>query len=384
MPVAVTRVCDLGLPYDRVSGLVVELNLGDVPALQFVEVMRYAPAALVDDGGYYGQPDFVAFVRERRIGGIRGYPLVLAVDQQLRAYNVVPQIDLTSPTFGNQAYNQAYYVPPPVQNYVGPIDPGYVPTVVQTRIAPSFAAGRANFNQPGPEAGVTPQVQRLLRSPNGASVVANPSEVRRELNRNRAQREAPVTVAPTIVASPGAIPERFDKHGRGRTVTSEPVGVTPIVAGTPRDHGKGRGHAAHAELPAPMISSVPQAPVHEHGKGHEAVVPPVATPVATPTPVHEHGRGHAAAGPVSVAPAPAAVISEPAHEHGRGHKDAVPVTSPVNAPQPVHERGRGHAAAPAAPVAVTPTPAPPTATAAPPAGPPGQEKDKKKGKGKDQ
>src|SRR5216684_41384 len=93
LPLAVDDVCDLGVPYDRVSSLVVELNLGDVPPVQFVELLRYAPAALVVNGGYYGQPDFIQFVRTQRIDGLTGYPFVQTVSRQLQVYGVTPQID---------------------------------------------------------------------------------------------------------------------------------------------------------------------------------------------------------------------------------------------------------------------------------------------------
>src|SRR5205085_2821829 len=62
MPLAVADIYGLnGIPYDRVSNLAAELNLADVPPVQFVEVMRYAPAALVVNDAYYGQPDFVQY-----------------------------------------------------------------------------------------------------------------------------------------------------------------------------------------------------------------------------------------------------------------------------------------------------------------------------------
>ncbi len=83
MPVAVADVVDLGIPLGRVGSLVVQLNLGDVAPLQFVELMRYAPVALAVNGGYYVQPDFVQWVQAQRIDGMTGYPLVSAIDQQL-------------------------------------------------------------------------------------------------------------------------------------------------------------------------------------------------------------------------------------------------------------------------------------------------------------
>ncbi|MGH7486922.1 MAG: hypothetical protein ACREMY_15175 [bacterium] len=139
MPIAVANVCDLGIPYDRVASFSVELNLGRVGPVQFVELMRYAPAALVVNGDYYGQPDFVDFVRARRVGGINGYSLVVALDHQLRYYDVTPQIDLAPPVYASQPY----YAPQVVQNYVPPASASVFPPVVHTR----FAAGRVAFTR---------------------------------------------------------------------------------------------------------------------------------------------------------------------------------------------------------------------------------------------
>jgi hypothetical protein len=388
MPVAVADVVDLGLPYNRVSSLVVELNLGGIPPLQFVELMRYAPAALVPaegyygggyDNGYYGQPDFVQFVRTQRIGGITGYPLVTVVDRQLQAYNIAPQIDLSPPpVYASNVYPASYYSQPVVQNWVDPVNPAYVPPVVQTRIASTVAAGRTAFSQPAPAVAAAPQVQRLLQSPNGGAVVTNPAEARRELGRgNRAQREAPIAAAPAPVpVAPAFAPGRIENRGRGAAIARrQPIMPSPAIASAPRGNGRhgpgnvaapapapvmaaappqqrahGRGHAA----PVPMMSSAPAAPVREHGHGRAAApaAAPTFTPAAAPAP-QQHGRGHAAAAPVMVAPAPAA------------------------APPPSVEHGHGHGGGPPA-AAVAPAPAP---AAAPAAGPPGQEK--KKGKGKD-
>jgi hypothetical protein len=361
MPVAVVDVYDLGLPYDRVNSLVAELNLGGVPPLQFVELMRYAPAALVVNGGYNGQPDFIQYVRTQRIDGFTGYPLVQAVGQQLQVYGVTPQIDYGSPYYGNQTY----YAPQVAQNYVPPLDAGYVPPVVQSRVVANFAAGRTALNQPAPGV-AAPQVQRLLESPNGEAVVANPGQARRELARaNRAQREAPIAAAPIPFTAPG----RIESRGHHGVIGQQPVVSAPVVESA---HGQGRGHGRQsAPALTPMISSAP--PAHGHGKGHAAAAPPfTATPAA---PRQEHGRGHAA--PAFV-PAPAATPASREHGHGRGHGAQAPVAAapapaiaPVQVPpSAVQEHGHGHDQP-----AVAGAPGPP-------AGPPGQQK--KKGKRNDQ
>jgi len=360
MPVAVTNVYDLGVPYDRVSSLVVELNLGDVAPVQFVEVMRYAPVALVASNDYYGQPDFVQFVRTRRLGGISGYPLVMAVDQQLRYYDIAPQIDYQPPVYTSQTY----YVPQVAQNFVDPVSPAFFPTTVQTRIVPSFAAGRTAVNQPAPAIAAAPQVQRLLESPNGGAVVANPGQARRELARaNRAQREAPIAAAPVPFAQ-----GRIENQGRGHGKEAAPV-LTPMISSAPPPHEHGRGHEKGHAVAAPSFVPAPAATRPEHGRGHAApaFVPP---PAATPAPQREHGHGRGHEAPAFVQ-APAATPAPQEHGHGHGHGAPVAVApAPVMAPAPapvVEQHGHGHGQPP---------------NAGPPAGPPGQEK--KKGKGKDQ
>ncbi len=390
MPVAVANVCDLGVPYDRVGGLVVELNLGDVPPLQFVELMRYAPAALVVDNGYYGQPDFIQYVRTQRIDGLTGAPFVQTVSRQLQVYGVAPQIDYGSPYYGNQAY----YTTQAAQYYVPPVDTAWVPPVVQTRVASNFAAARTAVNQPASAA--PSQVQRLLASPSSGAVVSSPGQARRELAReNRFQREAPIAAVPQPFAGAFAAgPGRIENHGHHGIVGQQPVVSAPVIESAHR--GNGRGHERQSgPVLTPMISSAPaslnQGNGHEHGRGHVvAAAPPfVAAPQVTTH--QEHGRGHVAA-PAFV-PAPAATPAPVEHGHGRGHGGApafvaAPAAAPAVAPQPVmrenHGQGHGQPAVVAAPPqpAVVAAPVVAAPKGQPPAGPPGQEK--KKGKGKDQ
>ena len=382
MPLAVVDVYDLGVPYDRVSSLVVELNLGDVPPVQFVELMRYAPAALVINGGYYGQPDFIQYVRTQRIDGLTGYPFVQTVSRQLQVYGVTPQIDYGSPYYGNQTY----YAPQVVQNYVPPVDPAFVPSFVQSRVAANFAAARTTFNQSAPAIVAPSQVQRLLAAPDSGAVVANSGQARRELARaNRAQREAPIPAVPAPFAGSFAAPGRIENHGHRGMVGQQPIVSAPVVESAHRGNGRGHGGQS-APVLTPMISSAPASlnqgheHGHEHGQGHgrghaAAAAPPfVAAPEA---PRHEHGRGHAAA--PSFVPAPAATPAPPEHGHGGGHGRghggqpafvAAPAMAPGPIPQPVmrEEHGHGHGQQ-----AITAAPGPP-------AGPPGKEKKKEKGK----
>lgn len=70
MPLAVAAVADVaGVPSSDLADLVVAMNRANVPATQFVEVIRYTPVALVDPSD---EEPFVAYVQERHVEGVRG------------------------------------------------------------------------------------------------------------------------------------------------------------------------------------------------------------------------------------------------------------------------------------------------------------------------
>ena len=382
MPVAVANVYDLGLPVQRVSSLAVELNLGGVPPLQFVELFRYAPAALVVDTAY--APDFVTYVHTQEVAGIYGLPLVQVIDRQLPVYGVSAQLDLTSPGYYYSPDN--YYVPNyaptsprfMAQYYVPPADPAYVPPIVQTRIASGFAAGGANYTLPQQTAPAiaAPQVQRLLNAQNGNAVVTSPAQARREMAQaNRAQafaqnRGHDIALRPPLPAqaSPTAQVMRGVGHGRHVGTPGFTPGVAPAMAAPVRvrgnGHGNGNGHG-HAVEAAPTFAqpqfhgngngngnghghgrAVEAAPTFAqpqfHGKGNgngnghgRRAVMQQAPPVAAPAPVmaapqaveHGHGRGnghgngHGGGPPMMAAPAPApAAVAAPQQQGGgNGH-----------------------------------------------------------------
>ena len=96
MPLAVAAVSNVtGVPVEDLSNLVASLNRADVPPTQVVQVVRYAPVALVVQTS---QPSFVQFVDQQVDSGIRGTQLVTVIDQRLRTYDITPQImTLTEP-----------------------------------------------------------------------------------------------------------------------------------------------------------------------------------------------------------------------------------------------------------------------------------------------
>jgi len=299
------------------------------------------------------------------VGGIYGLPLVQAIGQQFPVYGVNAQLDLTSPGYYYSPDN--YYVPNyaptapqyMAQYYVPPVDPAYVPPVVQTRVASGFAAGGANYalpQQTAPAIAAAPQVQRLLNAANGAAVVTNPAQARREIaHQARAARQVPIA-APAFAQSQA--PQVMAQHGhaafnRGHNIAARPP--LPAQASPTAQMMRGVGHGRHV--------------------GTSGIAPSMAAPV-----VHGNGHGHGRA----VAAAPQMIQHGNGNGHGRGHQQAAPVMA---APQPQviqHGNGNGHGHGHGgSPMAVAPAPGPAPMVAAPQGGggghvPPGQEK---KGKG---
>jgi hypothetical protein len=398
MPVAVTSVCDLGVPVERVSSFAIELNLGRVPPLQFVELMRYAPAALVVDRRYQREPDFVQFVRTRRLQGSYGYPLVQDVDRQLRVYDVQPRIDYASASYGNAAYP----IPARIDNYVAPYEPQYIPPTIQTRMRSEYVQ-RAAYTQAAP-AFAAPQTQRLLTQSNGAGFVATPEETRRELARSeRAQREMPRSMpAPAVTQAQG----RFEH--RGNAAVAQPMNAAPAVYNAPRQHGngnanhgaeaaqqahgngKGHGHEQQQQQSAPAPQFAPQG----RGKGHgqqqqqqQAAPAPQFVPPgrgkgheqqqqqSAPAPQFApqgRGKGHGQQQQQQQQQsAPAPQFAPQGHGKGHGQPQAAPAAAPVfvqpaaPAQAPEARGGKGHGGGP---------PANNPAAGGPPAQPPGQEK----------
>ena len=142
MPLAVAAASEVtGIPMDDLSTLVATLNAADVAPVQIVEVVRYAPVALVVEES---QPEFVPFVQTQFTQGVTGTSLVTVIEERLRTvYDVTPQI-----------------VTPPPQVVV--VEQNFIPPVVTTRIAERRAH---------PHGGPPGQVKKQLGLKTGAEVV---------------------------------------------------------------------------------------------------------------------------------------------------------------------------------------------------------------------
>ena len=86
MPLAVAAVSEItDVPTRDLVSLVSALNRADVPPTRFVEVVRYAPVAIVDTTY---DPPFVSYVDTRVNDGLVGDALVLDIEQRYRPYGV--------------------------------------------------------------------------------------------------------------------------------------------------------------------------------------------------------------------------------------------------------------------------------------------------------
>jgi hypothetical protein len=128
MPLAVAAASEVtGTPVSELSHFVATLNRANVPPTQVVQVVRYAPAALVIEDQ---QPAFIEYVDTQVDQGIVGNQLVTVIEDRYETYDLEPQFL----TFDE-----------PATTYV--VREDYIPQVVVTRLAevrPSYVVGDTN------------------------------------------------------------------------------------------------------------------------------------------------------------------------------------------------------------------------------------------------
>lgn len=113
MPLAVAAVSEVtDVPMNDLIDVVTLLNDANVPPVQFVEVVRYAPVALVVDT----EPDFDDVLRAQIAQGIQGPALVTVIEQHYVTVGL-RDVDLDAP------------------RVVTVVDEKFIPEVVTTRIA---------------------------------------------------------------------------------------------------------------------------------------------------------------------------------------------------------------------------------------------------------
>lgn len=195
MPLAVAAVADLtGVPLDQLASLAGTLNNASVPPVQFVEVMRYIPVALVDPNG----AQFVSFVRNQAAQGTMGMALITTINQQLPTYGV-PQSEITVLALRPE-------------RWPSPSGPNWFPPIVYQTFA---RAGHPHSGPPG-------QLKKERGLQTGAEVVHGSKPGRQN---NVAPQKPGKAVKPPMV-----------KQHEGRMDPGQGMG-----SGQGKGHGQGRG-----------------------------------------------------------------------------------------------------------------------------------------------
>lgn len=193
MPLAVAAVSEAtDVPMSDLMDVVTLLNDADVPPVQFVEVVRYAPVAFV--AGI--EPDFDDVLRLQIEQGVRGPELITVIEQQFVSYGL-PSVDLNT------------------TRVVTVVDEPFLPEVVRTRIATAKAH---------PHGGPPGQLKKQRGVQTGAEIVHRTSKPERVVVTKRQEpREVKVHVAK---------PDKPKHENRGGDKGH----------GGGKDHGGGKGH----------------------------------------------------------------------------------------------------------------------------------------------
>ena len=260
LPLAVAAVADIaGVPQDQLASLLTTLNNANVPPAQIIEVVRYVPVALVDNG----QP-FVAYVQQQVSQGVTGPALVPLIQQQLQPYypsttiNVVapPEaVPVTTPVIPEHLRNRtvvvsnqvpaatsAPVVPEHLRRRTVVVDQNFVPPVVINRVA------EVKRHPVHPHGGPPGQIKKQIGVQTGAEVVHGGQPGEGHGNGHGRGHEKQVVIAqPAPAVPPMAAPRVIVPPQRGpAVVVAQPHGNGrgPGGGGPPgqmKEHGNGKG-----------------------------------------------------------------------------------------------------------------------------------------------
>ncbi len=184
MPLAVAAVSEItDVPANDLIDMVTLLNDADVPPVQFVEVVRYVPVALVVQDTT--QPRFIEVVREQEQAGVRGIQLVTFIEERLHFYGL-PAVDFDVPAPRLIEIEQEQIVP----------------VVVRTRIAEVKAH---------PHGGPPGQLKKAAGVQTGAEIVHGTADNR---GRDRVVTQERKAKAPKVAQSNKA--DKHENKGRGK------------------------------------------------------------------------------------------------------------------------------------------------------------------------
>lgn len=189
MPLAITAVSEVtDVSMKDLIDVVTLMNAAAVPPAQFIEVVRYAPVALVAESH---EPRFADFVRVQYDNGVRGSALVNTIEERFQVYGI-EGVDLD--------VNQPRIVD---------IDDRFLPAVVINRLAE---------HRSHPHGGAPGQLKKELGLKTGADVV-----------HGTARRSPRVAVG-------------TDDEAAGRRVVRQPKVKRDVVSDNRgRGHGGGKG-----------------------------------------------------------------------------------------------------------------------------------------------
>lgn len=204
MPLAVAAVSEAtDVPMSDLMDVVTLLNDAEVPPVQFIEVVRYAPVAFVANV----EPDFDDVLRSRIAEGVRGPALITVIEEQFVAYGL-RDVDLDT------------------ARVVTVVNEPFLPPVVRTRIA----EGKAH-----PHGGPPGQLKKQRGLQTGAEVVHGSTRTRVVVSKQEEPRVVKVhrekSVKPKRVVV-HEIDDRGKGHGGGKGGEKHGGG---------KGHGKGKG-----------------------------------------------------------------------------------------------------------------------------------------------
>ncbi|HSP13356.1 MAG TPA: hypothetical protein VLV78_01240 [Thermoanaerobaculia bacterium] len=205
LPLAVAAVADIaGVPQDQLANLVATLNNARMPAPQMIEIVRYVPVALVDNG-----PQFVQFVQDQTAQGITGPALAPVVVRRLQTYYPAPtQINVTRPA-----------------------------TVILTPEPPPVVFTRVTEVRQHPQGGPPGQLKKQLGLQTGAEVVHGEKPGRGK-GKGHGNGEAE---SPMVSGYPSPAPVRIAPQGRPPAVPPGQMKEQGGNKGHGQGHGKGKG-----------------------------------------------------------------------------------------------------------------------------------------------
>jgi hypothetical protein len=233
MPLAVAAASELaGVPPRELVQLTTALNEALVPPIHFIEVVRHAPAVLVDPAI---QPEFLRFVRTQVDRDVRGDAFAIALTDRFRTYGLT-EVDL--------------------------VDARQRTVVLEREVIPEFVVRRVAQVSGHPHGGPPGQLKRDLGLQTGAEVVhgrhpgrggprldrstATPRPAPATRQRGPAPRPAPQATQPRPqrATEDGEARGRRDTPGRSqgsaRRVTPPPSDDTAAPRGSSRPEEAGR------------------------------------------------------------------------------------------------------------------------------------------------